>query len=322
MCLNASIFDMDNGLVIKMAEGQEVVRAMKGFRILSKDEIISVYGSPPIFKAYQWPNTSNITNNRGAYWAFFTYFDIPKVALVLSAVNLKEKGLIPKKSYYDIACDVRTIVFQNYIHFNDKEVKPISTYGLFFPAILKNPLKYIQPQPELAIILTQLRNAGKKLFLATNSHSEYADFIMTTTLGKDWRQYFDIISCYSRKPIFFWDQKVMTPFFELDTRQANFKGKPIMRPEDLKEGGHTYLEGNAKLLRQHFQKSLGKEDVRVAFFGDQYISDVQASSMNKGWDSFAIVEELMFFDMSFADGVDPRLVRYDKYWGSNYFVEY
>jgi hypothetical protein len=29
----------------------------------------------------------------------------------------------------------------------------------------------------------------------------------------------------------------------------------------------------------------------------------------------------MFFDPSFSEGIDPRLVRYDKYWGPNYFVD-
>ena len=52
VCLNGSIFDIENGLVIKMAEGQEVIRAMRGFKILNKEEISEVYGSPPIFKAY------------------------------------------------------------------------------------------------------------------------------------------------------------------------------------------------------------------------------------------------------------------------------
>jgi hypothetical protein len=37
--MNASVFDIDNGLVIKLAEGLEVVQAMKGLRKLSKDEI-------------------------------------------------------------------------------------------------------------------------------------------------------------------------------------------------------------------------------------------------------------------------------------------
>ncbi len=35
MCLNSAVFDIDNGLVIKMAEGQEVTQAIKGSRKLS-----------------------------------------------------------------------------------------------------------------------------------------------------------------------------------------------------------------------------------------------------------------------------------------------
>jgi 5' nucleotidase family len=52
MCLNASVFDIDRGLVIKLAEGLEVVQAMKGLKKLSKDEIKAVYGNPPIFTSY------------------------------------------------------------------------------------------------------------------------------------------------------------------------------------------------------------------------------------------------------------------------------
>ena len=52
MCLNASVFDIDNGLIIKLAEGLEVVQAMKGLKKLSKDEIKAVYGSPPMFQSY------------------------------------------------------------------------------------------------------------------------------------------------------------------------------------------------------------------------------------------------------------------------------
>jgi len=65
------------------------------------------------------------------------------VVLYLAAVNLKERGMLANKSYYDIACDIRTIVYRNYIHFNDKEVKSIKTYGKFFPEVVENPHRYI-----------------------------------------------------------------------------------------------------------------------------------------------------------------------------------
>jgi hypothetical protein len=39
----------------------------------------------------------------------------------------------------------------------------------------------------------------------------------------------------------------------------------------------SFLEGNAKILTEYFQKSLGKEDVRVAYIGDHYLSDTHAT---------------------------------------------
>jgi hypothetical protein len=38
-CLNASVFDIENGTILKLVEGQEVARAMKGHRSLSEEEI-------------------------------------------------------------------------------------------------------------------------------------------------------------------------------------------------------------------------------------------------------------------------------------------
>jgi hypothetical protein len=35
MCLNASVFDMDNGTILKLGENREVIRAMKGYRVLN-----------------------------------------------------------------------------------------------------------------------------------------------------------------------------------------------------------------------------------------------------------------------------------------------
>ena len=94
MCMNASVFDIDNGLVIKLAEGLEVVQAMKGLKKLSKDEIKAVYGNPPMFQSYQWPNTTHLQKGKGAYWVFMTFFDTPKVAVVLRAIDMIDRGLI------------------------------------------------------------------------------------------------------------------------------------------------------------------------------------------------------------------------------------
>ena len=143
---------------------------------------------------------------------------------------------------------------------------------------------------------------------------------MSTTLGDDWKSLFDIICDYCRKPLFFWDQKP-APFYTYDPLSPNLKGKPIYDADDLQVGA-LYTEGNSKLLEKFFKRVLGKSELKFAFFGDQYITDVYSSSTNEDWDGFAVVEELMMFDNSFGDGVDPQLVKNDLYWGKDsYFVD-
>lgn len=44
--------------------------------------------------------------------------------------------------------------------------------------------------------------------------------------------------------------------------------------------------------------------------------------MNDGWDSFAVIEEMLHYDESYAEGVDPKIIKYDKYWGAHYFFEH
>ncbi|CDW90182.1 UNKNOWN [Stylonychia lemnae] len=319
MCVNGAIYDIDNGLVVKLVEGQEVARAMRGWRNLSQKEIKEIYGNPPILKSYVWPNTSNLSGKRGSYWVCITFFDTPKVALVLSAIEMMDQGLLKGKTYFDVAEDIRTIIYNNYIHFSEKEVKKIGSYGRFFPTIVENPAKYIQFQPSLRKSIQKLKDNGKRLFLATNSHTEYSNLIMTATLGDDWKDFFDIVCCYCRKPLFFWDIKT-DPFFELDQSKANQKGKAIVDQSELKQGT-TYTQGNSRILTEYFKRVLQKEDIRVAFFGDQYISDVYSSSLNENWDAFAVVEEMNHYDDRYCEGVSPLLMKYEQYWGESYFIE-
>ena len=51
-------------------------------------------------------------------------------------------------------------------------------------------------------MLLKLRAKGKKIFLATNSHMDYADMILTNSIGSDWWEMFDLISVASLKPSF------------------------------------------------------------------------------------------------------------------------
>jgi hypothetical protein len=56
---------------------------------------------------------------------------------------------------------------------------------------------------------------------------------------------------------------------------------------------------------------LAKDRVKIAFFGDNYLSDVYAATKNENWDGFPIIEEINFYDDSLCEGIDMKLLKYD-----------
>lgn len=51
------------------------------------------------------------------------------------------------------------------------------------------------------------------------------------------------------------------------------------------------------------------------------MTDVYASHSNPNWQGIAVVEELLWYDETFGEGIDHGLTKYDKYWGPHYFYE-
>ena len=56
MCLNYSLFDIDNGVLCKLGDDKEVLVGLRGKQILSYDELVELYGSPvPKYTHINWP---------------------------------------------------------------------------------------------------------------------------------------------------------------------------------------------------------------------------------------------------------------------------
>ena len=77
----------------------------------------------------------------------------------------------------------------------------------------QNPGKYIKKHPSLRVLLRELKNRGKKLFIATNNHLVFTDMLMVQTLGRNWKKLFDINIINCRKPLF---QRANNPFITVD----------------------------------------------------------------------------------------------------------
>ena len=78
------------------------------------------------------------------------------------------------------------------------------------------------------------------------------------------------------------------------------------------------------MLNEYLIQKFDRDDPQVAFFGDQYTSDVHWSNCSHpNWHGIAVIEEFMLQpDFEDVDGLEPldhKLIPYEKYWG-DFFV--
>jgi hypothetical protein len=67
--LNNAVWDIDNNLVLKLAEDKKISIAYRGWKKLSDEEIKDVYGPNMTFLSLKWPETNRVfEKTKGAHW--------------------------------------------------------------------------------------------------------------------------------------------------------------------------------------------------------------------------------------------------------------
>ncbi|KAG1687823.1 5'-nucleotidase domain-containing protein 3 [Nymphon striatum] len=127
-----------------------------------------------------------------------------------------------------------------------------------------------------------LRNAGKKLFIVTNSPFSFVNSGMCYLLGPSWQKFFDVVVVQARKPHFF--QEHNRPFRIYDPLLKRHKWERIYQFESSK----IYMEGTVN----QFHAMTGWENSRVLYFGDHVYADLIDATLDKGWKTGAIISEL------------------------------
>ena len=149
---------------------------------------------------------------------------------------------------------------------------------------------------------------------------------MSTTLGEDWRTFFDLVLCNCMKPIMFTGSN---SFYELDLKEAHMRGKAISTANELiPDCNLTYVEGNGTLLTEMLKNHLKIESPRVCFFGDQYTNDAFFAQQLPGWDGIAVIEELSHAGPDYEEieksspigRVETNLYKYSPIWGEDYVL--
>ena len=78
-----------------------------------------------------------------------------------------------------------------------------NNFGMF----QTNPEKYIlKRSKKFREWLKMLRAKGKFLYVITGSHVDFASHVASYALGPDWKDLFDIVVFFARKPSFFIDR--------------------------------------------------------------------------------------------------------------------
>jgi len=209
-------------------------------------------------------------------WAFLnTLFSLSEACMYAQLVERLDRGLLPGPlGYADLYAVVRS------------SLDAAHAEGELKAEIMAAPERYVVPDEDLPLALLDLKAAGKKLLLITNSEWDYTRAMLSHVLdrhlpaGQTWETLFDLKIVQARKPEFF---ATRHPMFEVV--DADGRLKPLVG--GLRQGG-TYLGGHAGLVEQH----LGLTGEEILYVGDHIFADVHVSKSLLRWRTALILRQL------------------------------
>jgi 5'-nucleotidase len=255
------LVDMDRGNILKVDGHKYVKTAFHGHTRLDKDTRWRLYNSES-FKAYEFLSMDS----------FFALSEVQLFAEIVDYMN-HNPGKI-QKSFREVYADLRTFIDKSHADGSIKE------------EVLLNPERFFNRDRHLATALIRAMDAGKHLFLLTNSNWTYTNAVMNFLLADaslefpDWRQYFRYVIVGSGKPGFFTGSQ---PFYEVVT-QSNL----LTALNGPLEAGKVYQGGNAQL----FQNLTGFRGDEILYVGDHIYGDIIRSKGSVNWRTLLVVEEL------------------------------
>jgi 5'-nucleotidase len=256
------VLDRTLGNVVKANRFGYVTHASHGTHQLDHDELRKVYSQV-------WVDLSE------PRWVFLnTLFSLSEACIYGQLVDLLDAGRLRRGldygGLYDLVGDT-----MNQAHLE----------GRLKAEIIADPQRFVDLDPALVQTLLDLRQAGKKLFLATNSEWHYTRPMMQWTcapsLGTaDWRSLFDLVIVQAKKPSFF---DGSAPFTEVIDDAGT--ERPVQGPL---RADAIYRGGNAQLVQEHF----GVDGAEILYVGDHVYADVHVSSQIRRWRTALVLREL------------------------------
>uniref|UniRef100_A0A672KS48 5'-nucleotidase domain-containing protein 2-like n=1 Tax=Sinocyclocheilus grahami TaxID=75366 RepID=A0A672KS48_SINGR len=206
---------------------------------------------------------------------YYHLFQGPKMKQFMDVFSIPEMTLLAAANDYFISNDIKRFFFVC------DAIGMVHIKGYMYKWIMQDLEKYILRGDETYAVLHRLASHGKKLFLITNSPFSFVDKGMKYMVGKEWRDFFDVVIVQADKPHFFND--CLKPFRRLDSN-GDLQWDRIKSLDK----GQIYKQGNLV----DFLKLTGWRGSKVFYFGDHLYSDLADLMLRHGWRTGAIVPEL------------------------------
>jgi HAD superfamily 5'-nucleotidase-like hydrolase len=257
------VLDLELGNVVKANRFGYVKKAAHGTRMLTYEEQREVYSRVLV----------DLAEPR---WVFMnTLFGLSEGCMYAQAIDLLDAGRMPQGiGYQELYKRVRSSIDETHME------------GTLKAEIISDPDRFVVPDPELPLALLDLKHAGKKLMVITNSEWSYTKEMMRYAFdphlpkGMTWRELFDIVVVSAAKPGFFNQRRTL--FEVVDDEQA------LLRPARAIPPGSVCFGGDASYV----EDSLGVPGEEILYVGDHIFADVHVSKSMLRWRTALVVREL------------------------------
>ena len=255
------VVDCARGHILKVDAHKYVKDAYHGYTQLTKEDRHSLYNR----QRFHPENFLSVDS----------FFALSEVQLFAEIVDYMAKHpSLVQKSFREVYDDLRKFIDLSH---QDGSIKA---------EVLAHPEKYIAKDKNLATTLVRLKDAGKFLFLLTNSDYSYTHSVMSYILDQEheefasWKDYWDVIIVSAGKPGFFVGSQ---SFFEI------VQNTPYLQPTSkIFLPNKLYYGGNAKT----FEESTGYTGDEILYIGDNLFGDIIRSKSTVNWRTMLIVDEL------------------------------
>ncbi|KAK9890458.1 hypothetical protein WA026_010544 [Henosepilachna vigintioctopunctata] len=294
--LKGLIVDNDNGNILKIADDGKILVATHGTKILSDEKIQEYYPN------FHWEPTDLFAKDPLHTWngpysekmrTLLDYFDVVASLVYARAVDSIDEEEGKPKTNYTIWPDLLEALQQMFHRDHFQQEK-----GIYFSKMKSNPDKYYYKNSDNLINWFKLlKENNKLLFLITGAYVDFAALTASTTLGPNWRDYFDIVVTYAKKPGFFTQGR---DFIGVD----GFKETGVISLEQLQIGG-IYTHGNWDVLHKFLSIHSRNPNPKFVYIGDNLIQDIYTPSVYSHCDTVAVCEELQAEGLSGHDSKHP-----------------